>query len=189
VWHDANRLRQPPQFECKLDVMLPPAITLVLLLAQQPVSADSTASRQIAAPCRLVGDKAIQYLRDHDFFATRKMAMGKIVDDLVIEFVNHKQASTPSGTPLSLNRSSIHKYTQPRHLSPLKRYTDFQADGQIKLTEATGGSCNVALSFKISAFEYVWAPVVMDDGYRSQFISNGVLEPLYIDALVDLFKP
>lgn len=168
--------------------MLLSAITLVLLLAPQPINADSTESRQIAAPCKLVGDKAIQYLGDHDFFASRKMALGKIVDDFVIEFVNRKHASTPSGTPLSLNRSSINKYARPRHLSPLKAYTNFQADGEIKLTETSEGSCNVTLRFKISAFEYVWAPV-MDDGYRSQFISNGVLERLYIDALVDVLKP
>ena len=117
------------------------------------------------------------------------MALGKTVDDLVIEFVNQKHASTPSRAPLSLNRFSINKYTRPRHLSPLKAYPDFQADGQIKLTETSEESCKVTLSFKISAFEYVWAPVVMDDGYRSQFISNGVLERLYIEALVDLFEP
>lgn len=117
------------------------------------------------------------------------MALGKIVDELVIEFVNSKHASTPSGAPLSLNRSSIHKYTSPRHLSPLKAYRDFQADGQIVLTETNKGSCNATLSFKISAFEYVWAPVLMDDGYRSRFVSNGVLERLYIDALADHLKP
>src|SRR5579862_3547957 len=159
--------------------MLPSAITLLLLVAQQPVNIDSATSRQIAAPCGLVGDKAIQYLGDHDFFASRKMALGKIVDDLVIEFVNRKHASTPSTTPLSLDRFSIHKYTLPRHLSPLKAYTDFQAHGQIKLTETTEGSCNATLSFKVSAFEYVWALSAIDDGYRSQFISNGVLERLY----------
>ena len=115
------------------------------------------------------------------------MVLGKTVDDLLIELVNRKHASTPSGRPLSLSRFSIHKYTLPRHLSPLKAYADFQLDGQIKLTETTEDSCNANLRFEVSAYEWVWAPVVMDDGYRSKFVSNGALERLYIDAIGDLF--
>jgi hypothetical protein len=167
--------------------MWAPAITLLFLLAQQPVGVDSAASRQFAAPCRLVGDRAIQYLNDHDFFARRKMVLGKTVDDLVIELVNRKHASTPSAMPLSLSRFSIHKYTLPRHLSPLKAYADFQLEGQIKLTETTEDSCNATLRFEISAYEWVWSLGMIDDGYRSKFVSNGALERLYIDAIGDLF--
>lgn len=157
--------------------------------AQEPEGAGSAASRQIAAPCRLVGDRAMQYLGDLGFFVSRKMVRGKIVDDLVVELVNLKHASTPSATPLSLRRLSIHKYTRPRHLSPLKVYADFQLDGQLKLMETAGESCNAILRFEISAFEWVWSLGAIDDGYRSKFISNGTLERLYIDAIGDLFKP
>jgi hypothetical protein len=170
-------------------MMFAPAITLLFLLVQQPDGFDPAARRQIAAPCSLVGDRAIQYLIDHDFFARRKMVLGKTVDDHVVELVNRKHVSTPSAAPLSLNRFSIHKYTRPRHLSPLKAYADFQLDGQLKLMETTGGSCAATLLFEISAFEWVWSLAPIEDGYRSKFVSNGTLERLYIDAIGDLFKP
>jgi hypothetical protein len=152
--------------------MLASAIFVSVLLAEGPVSADSAASRQISAPCRSVGDRAIHYLRNHDFFASRKMVRGEIVDDLVIELVNRKHASTPSATPLSLNRFSIQRYTLPRHLSPLKAYDDFKVEGELTLTETTEGSCNATLRFNISVFEWVWALGAIDDGYRSQLIER-----------------
>lgn len=165
--------------------MLVPA--LMLLFAFSP-GVDSAASQQIAAPCRLVEQRAIQYLSDHNFFAGRKHVRGKPVDDFVIDLVNRKNASTPSAKPLSLNRFTIRKYTLPRHLSPLKAYSDFTLEGQLQLTESTEGSCTATLRFEISAYEWVWAPLVFDDGFRSKFISNGTLERLYIDAVGDLFE-
>ncbi len=100
------------------------------------------------------------------------MVRGEIVDDLVIELVNRKHASTPSATPLSLNRFSIQRYTLPRHLSPLKAYDDFKVEGELTLTETTEGSCNATLRFNISVFEWVWALGAIDDGYRSQLIER-----------------
>ena len=167
--------------------MCVPAITLLFLLAEQPVSADSTASRQIAAPCQLVEERTIQYLEDHDFFAGRKHVLGKPVDDFVIDLGNRKNASIPSAKPLSLNRFSIHKYTLPRRLSPLKAYADFRLNGKLRLTETTAESCDATLNFEISAYEWVWSLAAIDDGYRSKFISNGTLERLYLDAIADVF--
>ncbi len=164
----------------KLTWMLAPALALLLLFAPAPV--DSTASRQIAAPCPLVEKRAIQYLEEHDFYTSSKTAG----DDILIDLGNDKDASTPSARPLVLNRFSVHKYTLPRHLSPLKAYYDFRLEGHLRLTGANESSCNATLEFEISAYEYVWALGVIDDGYRSKFISNGVLERLYIDAIGDL---
>jgi hypothetical protein len=143
----------------------------------------SAASRQIDAPCRLIEDGAIQFFEEHDFYTIRKTKD----DDIVIDLGNRKNASTPSAKPLSLNRSSIRKYTLPRHLSPLRTYDDFRLEGHLTLTKVTEGSCNAALSFDISAYEWVWALAVIDDGYRSKFISNGTLERLYFDSISDLF--
>jgi hypothetical protein len=131
----------------------------------------------------LVEERAIQYLDEHDFYTRRKTED----DDVIIDLGNRKDASTPSARPLSLNRASIHKYALPRHLSPLKAYDDFRLEGHLRLAKATEGSCNATLRFEISAYEWVWALAVIDDGYRSKFISNGTLERLYIDPIGDLF--
>jgi hypothetical protein len=128
--------------------MLAPTIALFFLLAERPVSADSTASRQIAAPCRLIEDNAIQYLKDHGFYTISATKDGEVLIQLGIR----KDAATPSAKPPSLNRFSIHKYTLPRHLSPLKTY-DFRLEGHLKLAKATEGSCNATLRFEISAYE------------------------------------
>lgn len=162
--------------------MLAPAITLMFLLA--PPSVDSAASRQIAAPCQLVEERAIQYLQEHGFYR-----YGKTEDDdtIMIDLVAHKDASTSSAKPLSLDRSSVHKYTL-RHLSPLKTYDNFQLEGHLRLAKVTEESCNATLRFEISAYEWVWALAVIDDGYRSKFVSNGTLERLYIEPIGDLFS-
>ncbi len=160
--------------------MLAPALTLLFLAA--PTTVDAAASRRIAAPCTLVADRAIQYLEEHDFY-TRKTEGGRIV----LELGNDKAASTPSGKPLSLNRFSIRKYTLPKHLSPLRTYADFRTEGHLSLQSANEGSCDATLHFEISAYEWVWALGMIDDGYRSKFSSNGMLERLYIDAICDLF--
>lgn len=184
------------------------AITLVFLLAQQPERSDpsarnegqlvplqvggtqqiegaSSANRQIAAPCHSVEEKAVQYFKDHDFYAVTAAKD----DDIFINLGNRKDASTPSGKPLSLNRFSIHKYSLHGHLSPFKTY-DFRLEGHLKLEKATAASCSATLRFEISVYEWVWALAVIDDGYRTQFSSNGTLERLYIDAIGDLFtKP
>ena len=73
-------------------------------------------------------------------------------------------------------------------MSPLKTY-DFRIEGQLRSEQASAGSCNASLRFEISVYEWVWALAVVDDGYRSQFRSNGALERLYIDATGNLFKP
>jgi len=54
------------------------------------------------------------------------------------------------------------------------------------LIKTTEQSCDVMLRFEISAYEWVTALAVIDDGYRSKFISNGTLERLYIDAISDI---
>jgi hypothetical protein len=164
--------------------MLASAITLWFLLAQQSAGADSSACRQIAAPCPLVEAGAVQYLKEHDFYAYTATKGSNIF----IAVGPRKGASAPSGKPLSLDRFSIHRYSLPRHLSPLKTY-DFRVEGHLRLEQATAGSCNASLRFEISAYEWVWALAVIDDGYRSQFSSNGVLERLYIDAIGNLFRP
>jgi hypothetical protein len=161
--------------------MLAPALALLVLFA--PTTDDSDASRQVAAACPVVEKRAIQYLEEHDFYTSSKSEGDKIF----IDVGNDKDASTPSAKPLSLNRFSVHKYTQRRHLSPLKAYYDFRLEGHLLLARATDGSCNASLQFDISAYEYVWALGMIDDGYRSTFISNGTLERLYLDAISDLF--
>jgi hypothetical protein len=161
--------------------MLAPVLTLLFVLPFP--NADSTASRQIAAPCQAVEGKAIQYFEEHDFY-TKTQTEG---DDIVVDLGNHKDASTPSAKPLSLNRHSIHKYTLPRHLSPAKSYADFRVEGHLRLVKAAEASCNVTLRFDISAYEWVWSLAAIDDGYRSNFISNGTLEKLYIDPIAEAF--
>jgi len=161
--------------------MLAPAISLLFLLAATTV--DSATSRQIASPCKVVEERAIQYFEQHDFHTNS----GTIDHITIVDVGNRKNASTPSGKPLTLNRSSIHHYTLPRHLSPMKVYDNFQLEGHLRLATMPEGSCNATLSFGISAYEWVWALGVIDDGYRSRFFSNGTLERLYLDALGDLF--
>jgi hypothetical protein len=162
--------------------MLAPAITLFFLLA--PSSADPAASRQIAAPCPLIEERAGQYFEEHGLSA------GEAIhdDEIIISLISRKDVSTPSAKPLSLNRSSIHNYTRHRHLSPMKTYDNFRLTGQLKLQKA-GDSCNATLLFEFSAYEWAWPLAVIDDGYRSKFISNGELERLYIDSIGDLFTP
>jgi hypothetical protein len=154
--------------------------TMALFLLP-PTTVDSSANRQVAAPCQLIADTATQYLREHEFVTSR----GPDGDDTGIYFAARKDASTPSGKPLSLNRFSVRKYTLPRHLSLLKSY-DFRLEGHLDLIKITEHSCDVTLRFEISAYEWVTALAVIDDGYRSQFISNGTLEKLYIDPVSDL---
>lgn len=161
--------------------MLAPLLTLLFLLPSP--NTDSTVSRQIAAPCQVVERKALQYFEEHDFY-TKTQADG---DDIVVAVGNHKNASTPSAKPLSLNRRSIHKYTLPRHLSPAKSYADFRVEGHLRFAKAAEVSCNVTLRFEISAYEWVWSLAAIDDGYRSNFSSNGTLEKLYIDPIVEAF--
>lgn len=108
-----------------------------------------------------------QLIEEHDFYTVRK-TQG------IIDLGSRKDASTPSARPLPLNRLSIHKYTLPRHLSPLKGYSTFNLEGHLRLAKATVASCNATLRFEISAYEWVWALVVIDDGYRSNFIPNGI---------------
>lgn len=157
------------------------AITLLLLLT--PYTADSAASRQIAAPCPVVEKRAAQYFEEHHFY-TKRTDEG---DNNIVELDGRKDASTPLGKPLSLNRSSVRKYTLPRHLSPLKSYDDFRLEGHLTLAKATEGTCNATLRFEISAYEWVWSLPAIDDGYQSKFISNGTLEKLYIESFGDLF--
>ena len=159
-------------------------VTLRVGKAQHPEDAHSSARRQIAAPCQLIEERAVQYFKEHDFYAVTATKD----DDVFIDLGNRKHASTPSGKPLSLNRFSIHQYSLPRHLSPLKAY-DFRLEGHIRLAKATTGSCIATLRFEISAYEWVWALAVIDDGYSSRFSSNRALERLYIDAIGGLFKP
>lgn len=159
-------------------------VTIPVGEAHQPGGTDSGASRVIAAPCRLVEEKAVQYFKEHAFYAN--MAVRNA--DIFITLGPRRGAMAPSGKPLSLDRFSIHMYSLPRHLSLFKTY-DFRVEGQLRLEEATAGSCNASLSFDISAYEWVWALAVIDDGYRSQFNSNGELERLYLDAIGNLFKP
>jgi len=161
--------------------MLAPVLTLLFLLP--PPNGDSAASRQIAVPCQVVESKATQYFEEHDFY-TKTQAEG---DDTVVDLGNRKDASTPSAKPLLLNRHSIHKYTLQRHLSPAKSYADFRVEGHLRLAKAAEASCNVTLHFEISAYEWVWSLAAIDDGYRSNFISNGTLEKLYIDPIVEAF--
>ncbi|GAC1654369.1 MAG: hypothetical protein NVS9B15_15030 [Acidobacteriaceae bacterium] len=146
------------------------------------MAGDSSAIRQIDAPCQLITDRAIQYLEAHGFNASRKTGS----DLILIDASMRKDASLPSGKPLSLSRSSIHKYTI-RHLSPLKTYDNFQLEGHLRLAKAAEQSCDVTVRFDISAYEWVWALAVIDDGYRSKFNSNGTLERLYMDPICEPF--
>jgi hypothetical protein len=161
--------------------MFAPAIALLFWF--DPSTADSVAVRQIAVPCQLIEERATQYFAEHHFFTSKTTEGG----DIIVGLAPLKDASTPSAKPLSLNRFSIHKYTLARHLSPLKTYDDFRLKGHLRLAMATEGSCNASLGFEFSAYEFAWALAVIDDGYRSKFISNGRLEQLYIDSISDLF--
>jgi hypothetical protein len=69
----------------------------------------------------------------------------------------------------------------------MKSCTDFRLTGQLDLTPVSTGSCAASLHFDFSAFEYVWSLAVIDDGYRSQFTSNGTLEQSYLDSLAARF--
>ncbi len=146
-------------------------------------AAASVAVRQIDAPCRSVEESAIKYFEEHGFYAKSAITG----NDIIVALGPHKNASTPSAKPLSLNRISIQKYTLPRHLSPLKAY-DFRLEGNLRLAKATDESCDASLSFDFSAFEWVWALAVIDDGVQSKLISNGTLERLYIDPISDPFR-
>ena len=161
--------------------MLAPAFTLLLLL--NPTVADSAASRQIAAPCPLAANKAAQYFGEHHFYTQRSEEGGNIT----IDVDSRKDVSTPSAKLLSLSRSSIRKYTLPRHLSPFKSYSDFRLEGHLTLAKVSEGFCNATLRFDISAYEWVWSLAAIDDGYESKFVSNGTLENLYIGSFGDLF--
>ena len=161
--------------------MLAPAILLFFLSTS--LIRDSAANRQVDAPCKLVEKTTVRYFEEHDFYTSTTLG-----ENIIVDVGNHKEALTPLGKPLSLNRFSVHKYTLPRHLSPLKSYDNFRLEGHVALVKATDGSCNVTLRFGISAYEWVWSLGMIDDGYRSNFISNGVLERLYIDPITDLSK-
>jgi hypothetical protein len=164
--------------------MLAAALTLLFWL--DPTANDPAPNRQIAAPCSSIEEKATQYLEEHSFSAGTT-TQG---DEIVIDLRNFKDVLTPVGKPLSLNRFSIHKYTLARHLSPMKTYDGFQLEGQLRLAKTAEKSCNVSLHFDFSAYEWVWALAVIDDGYRSKFVSNGTLEQLYLDAIAYPFtKP
>lgn len=116
------------------------------------------------------------------------MIQGKVVDENTIELSSLKNAALPSNERLRLNRSTISKYSLPRHLSPLKTYR-ISLDGELKLTELTPATCRATLQLEISAYEYVWFPLILDDGYRSSFTSNGVLEQCYLEAIAAQFQP
>jgi hypothetical protein len=157
--------------------MILPALILALLSGK--IDADQAASRQIPLPCSVVREKANQYFIDHHFFT------GAIAGDSSagVSLGPSKDALTPSGSPLILNRSSIGRYTVHRHLSPMKSYTTFRVTGQLSLTVVSATSCTASLHFDFSAFEYVWSLAAIDDGYRSQFTSNGTLERGYLDSI------
>ncbi len=153
-----------------------------LVTAQQDSPA-SVAIQQIAVPCRLVEDRAVQSLEKHDFRTGRTIEG----DDIIIALNNRTDVLTPSAKPFTLNRSSIHRYTLPRYLSPFKVYDDFRLEGRLRLAKASEEPCNASLHFEFSAFEWSWVFAVIDDGYRSKFTSNGRLERLYLDSISDLF--
>jgi len=153
------------------------------VVGAQQASSDSFVRRQIAFPCRLIEERATQYLGEHDFY-TGRTTEG---DDIIISLLNRTEVLTPSAKPLSLSRFSIHKYTLPRHLSPLKQYQGFRLEGSLRLAKVTEGSCNATLHFEFSVYEWAWPLAVIDDGYRSKFISNGRLEQLYLDSIGGLF--
>jgi len=161
--------------------MISSALILALLIGE--TNADSAAIRQIAAPCSVVREKANQYFTEHHFLT------GAIAGDTSagVSLGLTKDALAPAGVPLLLNRSTIHRYTLHRHLSPMKSYTTFRVTGKLSLTPVSAESCAASLQFNFSAFEYVWSLAVIDDGYRSQFTSNGMLERGYLDSLSALF--
>ena len=156
---------------------------LILSLFIGAIGSDSAADRPITAPCSIVREKANQYFTEHHF------RTGAIAGETSagVSLGLTKDALAPSGAPLLLNRSSVNQYTLHRHLSPMKSYTDFRLTGQLSLTPVSAGSCAASLHFDISAFEYVWSLAAIDDGYRSQFASNGTLERGYLEALAALF--
>jgi hypothetical protein len=159
------------------------SFSLILSLLIGATGADSAADRPITAPCSVVQEKANQYFTEHHF------RIGAIAGDATagVSLLLTKDTLAASGAPLLLNRSSVHRYTLHRHLSPMKSYTDFRLTGQLDLTPVSTGSCAASLHFGFSAFEYVWSLAVIDDGYRSQFTSNGTLEQSYLDSLAALF--
>jgi hypothetical protein len=161
--------------------MLSSALILSILIGA--TSSGSAADGPIAAPCSVVREKANQYFTEHHF------RTGAIAGDTGagVSLAPTKDASAPSGAPLLLNRSTIHRYTSHRHLSLMRSYTDFRLMGQLYLTPVSAGSCAARLHFDFSAFEYVWSLAAIDDGYRSQFTSNGTLERIYLDSLATLF--
>ena len=159
------------------------ALTTALFVLSNLASVGTSAERQIAIPCAVVADRASQYFDDHDLDARRSTQ----VNDINIDLTSHKDTSTPSGKPLQLNRFSVGKYTEPRHLSLMKTYSSFRLNGHLHLTKASETSCKLTLQFSISAYEWVWALAAIDDGYPSKFVSNGTLERLYIDAISSLF--
>jgi hypothetical protein len=160
--------------------MLSSALILSLLIGA--TSADSAADRQISAPCPVIREKANQYFTEHHF------RTGGIEGDTGagVSLRLTQDSLTSSGAPLHLNRFSIHRYTLHRHLSPMTSYTDFHLTGQLTLTPVSEASCAASLKFNFSAFEYVWSLAVIDDGYRSNFTSNGTLERGYLDSLAAL---
>jgi hypothetical protein len=161
-----------------VNLMLAFALTTAFLVVA--TNADSAATHQLAAPCSVLQAKATQYFSEHRF---RTVA---ITDDTgpSVDLDITKDSSTPSGAPLLLSRSSIHRYTLREHLSPFKSYTNFRGAGHLHLTTVTAASCLATLHFDFSAFGYVWSLAVIDDGYRSTFVSNGSLERGYLEALV-----
>ena len=148
-----------------------------------PSTDAAVAIRRIDAPCRSIEESGARYFEEHGFYA-RSAITG---NETIVALAPHNNASTPSAKPLSLNRFTVHKYAHPRHLSPLKTY-DFQLKGRLRLVKAADESCDASLSFDFSAFEFVWALAVIDDGIQSKLTSNGTLERLYVDSISDLFK-
>jgi hypothetical protein len=157
--------------------MILPALILAFLPAK--IDADAAPHRQMAVPCSVVRAKANQYFIEHHFFT------GAIAGDTNagVSLGPGPGALSPSETPLVLSRYSIHRYTLHRHLSPMKSYSDFRVTGQLLLTSVSEKSCTASLHFDFSTFEYVWSLAVIDDGYRSGFITNGVLERGYLDSI------
>lgn len=176
--------------------MLISVVTLLFLTAPS----DDLAARQIAAPCRVVDARAVQYFESHGFYADSSSGNGIYTGrraaeprEIVIKLANSedpenhsKHLSTPSGKPLSLNRFNVPKYTLPRHLSPLKAYS-FDLGGNLRLIKVSEEACYAYLHFEFSAWEWVWALGVIDDGFSSKFVSNGTLERIYLDPIADLF--
>lgn len=155
---------------------------LILAFAPAKIDAGAASHQQISAPCSVVRKMANQYFIEHHFFT------GAIAGDTSagVSLGLGPGALAPSGAPLVLSRYSIQRYTMHRHLSPMKSYSDFRVTGQLSLASVSATSCTADLHFDFSAFEYVWSLAVIDDGYRSQFTSNGVLERGYLDSITAL---